>query len=247
MDRWNNAGGRQRTISSPVLEAVRTPSHIRTRSPSRPDSEAPPISVIDSYRETYTESGPPTLPPVPFEREADVSGHEWWLEAHLTLAANVLCVEQLIEVAAGGADALAIERSMALLARLDEVRDSLYELYCDTADPRMAQQTAAGGVLPGYIGRLYTWCDSVADRLVTIASRMKNGPAEWAQLGPSLVEAEHLLDDVTTRAVRTSIASVDVDFTSPVEPLRTLPKDLDAMFTSAAALCAEIERCVPLA
>ncbi len=241
MDRWNNAGGRQRTLSTPAMEAVRTTSHTRVRTPS--NSDLAPSVVLDSY----TDSGPPTLPPVPFEREADVSGHEWWLEAHLTLAANVLCVEQLIEVAAGGADALAIERSLALLARLDEVRDSLYELYCDTADPRMTAQTVAGAELPRYIGRLYSWCDSVADRMVAIAARMKNGPAEWGQLAPSLSDAELLLDDVTTRAVRTSIASVGVDFTSPVEPLRTLPKDLDAMFASAAALCAEIERCVPLA
>jgi hypothetical protein len=245
MDRWNSAGNsRQRSISTPAMEAVRTTSHTRVRTPMKGDSSAPPpASIIDPY----LESGPPTLPPVPFEREADVSGHEWWLEAHLTLAANVLCVEQLIEIAAGGADALAIERSMALLARLDEVRDALYELYCDTADPRMASQTAAGGVLPGYIARLYSWCDSVADRLVSITTRMKVAEAAWSQLAPSLTEAESLLDDVTTRAVRTSIESVGVDFTSPVEPLRTLPKDLDAMFASAAALCAEIERCVPLA
>ncbi len=243
MDRWNGGGSRQRTVSSPAMEAVRTTSHTRVRSPLKRESDSAPPLALDAF----TESGPPTLPPVPFENEADVSGHEWWLEAHLTLAANVLCVEQLIEVAAGGADALAIERAMALQTRLDEVRDALYELYCDTADPRMTSQTAAGAVLPGYIGRLYAWCDSVADRLVTIAARMKNGPAEWQTLAPALGEAEHLLDDVTTRAVRTSIASVGVDFSSPVEPLRTLPKDLDAMFASAAALCAEIERCVPLA
>ena len=132
-------GAKDGEAASRVAGESRTTSHLRFKSPSRRDEGATDSA---SWMGGFT---PSTLPPAPFEHEADVSGHEWWLDAHMNAAANILCLEQLVDVVMDSADVLALERVRALIARLGDVRDALYELYCDAADPRMRGSSTPDG------------------------------------------------------------------------------------------------------
>jgi hypothetical protein len=211
-------------------------SHLRFKTPARREELGDP--------ETW-EGGPPpsTLPPAPFEREADVSGHEWWLDAHMNAAANVLHLEQLLDVVMDSADVLAVDRARGLIARLGDVRDALYELYCDAADARMEAETAADSQLAEYIALLYEWCAKVNDRVVTVASAMKSGPADWSALAGA-TPSPSLFAEGVHRALRDRVQAVGVDFANPVEPLRNLPKDVEHMFVAAGALKREVDGCM---
>jgi len=219
------------------LEDGRTTSHLRFKSPTRREATtADPDSWLGGMP-------PSTLPPAPFEREADVSGHEWWLDAHMTAASNILCLEQLVDVVMDTADVLAVDRARALIARLGDVRDALYELYCDAADPRMHGRSTPDGALTRYITKLYAWCEDVNDKLAIVTTGMRTGVADWRALAPAHDAEPSLFAEDTRRSVRDSIHQLGVDFASHVEPLRNLPKDVEQMFFSAIQLRAEIAAC----
>lgn len=213
-------------------EGARTTSHLRINSPTRRDVVSDPDSWLGGMP-------PSTLPPAPFEREADVSGHEWWLEAHMNAAANVLCLEQHVDTVMDSADVMDIDRVRALIARLGDVRDALYEVYCDAADPRMHGKSTPDGPLTSYITRLYSWCETVGDRLATVTTGMRGSAADWSALA-SVVGEGALFAEETRRQVRDSVHALDVDFASPFEPLRNLPRDVEQMFLSAVALRDEL-------
>ena len=216
----------------------RTTSHLRFKSPTRRDeSSTAPSSWLGGY-------APSTLPPAPFENEADVSGHEWWLDAHMNAAANILCLEQLVDVVMDSADVLALERVRALIQRLGDVRDTLYELYCDAADPRMRGSSTPDGPLTKYITPLYAFADDVNDRLATITTAVRTDSADWKQLVPALEAGALLFAEDERRAVRDSVHGLGVDFSNHVEPLRNLPKDVEDMFLAAISLRTEIKSCL---
>lgn len=177
---------------------------------------------------------PSTLPPAPFTNEADVSGHEWWLESHMGVAANILCFEQSL----GAEDENG--KLGALAKEVGEVRDALYELYCDAADARMEPVAAAQGTLAVYIAALYAWCDRVVDALI-VQSMDARGAAIDLSAARAVTEPR-VFDEETHRNIRERVSALGVDFASPVEPLRNLPKDVEQMFAAAAALRDELTR-----
>src|SRR5438445_10326654 len=130
----------------------RTISHMRFKTPNHRDDRD------DLAGDTASGAGshaPSTLPPAPFSQEVEVSGHEWWLESHMNAASNILCLAQMVDSVMDTADVLAVDRVRALAERLSEVRDSVYELYCDAADPRMRGRSTPDGALTEYITRFY--------------------------------------------------------------------------------------------
>jgi hypothetical protein len=211
-----------------------TTSHLRFKTPARREELGDPESWEG-------EGGPPpsTLPPAPFERESDVADHEWWLEAHMNAAANVLHLEQLVDVVMDSADVLEVDRVRSVIARLADVRDALYELYCDAADPRMHAGTSAASPLTAYIARLYEWCALVNDRLAIVTSSLRHAAADWGALVSAPMPTA-LFEESTRSAVRTRVHASGVDFTSHVEPLRNLPKDVEQMFIAAVELRAAL-------
>jgi hypothetical protein len=233
-----NQGAKNGETEPQVSDDVRTTSHLRFKSPTRRDESS---SDSVSWMGGFT---PSTLPPAPFEHEADVSGHEWWLDAHMNAAANILCLEQLVDVVMDSADVLALERVRALIAKLGDVRDALYELYCDAADPRMRGSSTPDGPLTKYITELYAFSDLVNDRLATITTAMRTDSADWKLLAPTLDMGAPLFAEDVRRSVRDSVHGLGVDFSNHVEPLRNLPKDVEEMFLAAISLRTEIKSCL---
>ena len=231
-------GAKEGEAASRVAGESRTTSHLRFKSPSRRDEGATDSA---SWMGGFT---PSTLPPAPFEHEADVSGHEWWLDAHMNAAANILCLEQLVDVVMDSADVLALERVRALIARLGDVRDALYELYCDAADPRMRGSSTPDGPLTKYITGVYAFSDHVNDRVATITTAMRTDSADWTLLAPTIDASAPLFEEDLRRSVRDSVHGLGVDFSNHVEPLRNLPKDVEEMFLAAISLRAEIKSCL---
>lgn len=163
-----------------------------------------------------------TLPPPPFEREIDVAGLEWWLEAHMSLAGSLLCVEQILEPASDN-----FERALA--ASLERIRDALYELYCDAADPRLHNVATTGGALAEQLRPIYRACEELAaltlDRDAAVARERVAG-----------LEGASVTDDW--------LSALAIDEATPLEPLRRLRRDLAAL-RSALDLCVRILRLTP--
>jgi hypothetical protein len=185
-------------------------------------------------------SGPSTLPPPPFWNETSVAGLEWWLDAHMGLASGLLWVGQLLDtVPEGEAHADTVRR---LVAHCDAVRDALYELYCDAADGRIAPLLGRGAALEHYVRGSYAWCVRVVGLLatVTIGLRTEPGP-DWA-----VVKAEFRASAAHYPAVpptlRDMLRALPIDFTSPTEPLRNLPIDLEHFVVAMVELQAMLTK-----
>src|SRR5262249_5226454 len=138
----------------------RTESHVRFTPPIR---RSDPDVAADSDRGSR---GPSTLPPPPFQNEAEVAGNEWWLELHMELAANLLCLRQRVDPVPPSFPSptpAALTRVGAVSEALAKVRDALYEVYCAAADPRMRASTASDAPLAAYVAGLYRFCGQVVE------------------------------------------------------------------------------------
>jgi hypothetical protein len=213
--------------NSTRIAAPRTASYTRFKAPAQRD-DGPGSSA------------PSTLPPPPFENEAAVRALEWWLEAHMSLASELLWLEQLAEAAPeGGAHADTVR---VLLAQTEAVRDALYELYCDAADPRMVHVLGRDAALQKHVRDCYAWCTEVAGLLAAVLGglRSENGP-DWAgakALFRVAVRQHAALSPSNLDGAR----SLSIDYASPVEPLRNLPNDLDRLVTEMRDLHAALEK-----
>lgn len=210
--------------SSAAPGEVRTQSYTRFKPRGQRGDRVTPASSI-----TPGAHAPSTLPPPPFEAETDVTGHEWWLEAHMNLASNLLCVDTSLSSTLSES---AAHRARAIADQIAEVRDATYELYCDAADPRVATMTSESAPLTKHIEQLYAWCERVLDALLAT----RNGQIDREGLRAACAGTQHLFDESLRERIRAQIQQIEADFTSPVEPLRNLPKDLEQVFLSAMAL-----------
>jgi hypothetical protein len=179
---------------------------------------------------------PSTLPPPPFETEAEVAGLEWWIQAHMALASDLLCLEQFLD-AAPEARSTHAEAVRQLSGPCDAVRDALYELYCDAAHPRTADLEGFLPALKPHVYESYSWCAAVVGLLTQIAAQLRTEAGlDWdaAKAGYSAL-AEKLPRSLD--GVRSGLAALpSIDFASPVEPLRNLPENLVHLAHSIAAL-----------
>lgn len=157
-----------------------------------------------------------TLPPPPFENETDVAGLEWWLEAHMSLAGGQLCVEQAMmpDDSAG----------QAISARLEELRDALYEMYCDAADPRMHEVASVDGALGRYVRALYVTTEEV----VSFMLDAERAPERATELGKAIASLPALDGEW--------LAGLGVDANNPLEPLRHIARDMAALTSAVSQL-----------
>lgn len=177
---------------------------------------------------------PSTLPPPPFPSETSVTGLEWWLDAHMGLASGLLWLGQLLEtVPEGDSHADTVRR---LGAHTDAVRDALYELYCDAADARLAPLLGRTGPLEQHVRGSYAWCVRAVGLLATVTNGLR------APTGPDWSIAKGEFRDLAGRfpgspdMLRDLVRGLAIDFSSPTEPLRNLPQDIEQLGTSMQEL-----------
>jgi hypothetical protein len=206
----------------------------RERAESGVEVKAPPLYV------------PSTIPPPPFTHEADIGAHEWWLGGHIQLASRVHSLEQQLDgLPADPATDAAVTVVRSALDPIAEVRDALYEVYCDAADLRMRPMASPGSPLTEYIGALYLFAERAVSALVLLVAGLKAGQPDWAGARRGFADAAlgferaaaPVLDDIERE-----LFLLPIDVASPVEPLRNARKDAHAMFRSAARLEACIGR-----
>lgn len=198
--------------------APRTASYMRVRSPSQPDSGALP---------------PSTLPPPPFSSEGDVTALEWWLDAHMALASELTWFEQLRDTGHGSAHVEAVRH---IVGQIEAVRDALYELYCDAADERLAPLVPAGAALEHHVRGTYRWCSRVVALLSTILNGLRSeAGADWTAIKVGFRDAAGRYVGPSD-ALRDAARGLAIDTSSPTEPLRNFPRDLEALFVAAEQL-----------
>jgi hypothetical protein len=188
--------------------------------------------------------GPSTLPPPPFESETAMEGLGAWLDTHMNLASQLLWLEQQVEGTEGPPSSGMRDGHLApirgLVVGAAAVRDALYELYCDAADPRLAVLVFPGAPLETHVRKAYAWCGLVVALLarVTTDLRTPEGP-DW-NLAKTDFRAAVEQYPGSGDEVRAAVLALPIDYKSPVEPLRSLPGDLDALLRAGAFLQAAL-------
>jgi len=183
---------------------------------------------------------PSTLPPPPFARETSVVGLEWWLDAHMGLASGLLWLAQLLDtVPEGDAHAETVRR---LAAHTDAVRDALYELYCDAADDRIAPLLGRGTPLEEHVRGSYGWCVRVVGLLATVTNGLRaESRPDWI-IAKAEFRASTQHFPAAPPDLGEAIRALPIDFTSPIEPLRNLPQDLNQLITATEELQAMLAK-----
>jgi hypothetical protein len=226
-----------RPRSSPDIPSTRIDSHTRFKAPFQQRSDGADLGA----------GAPSTLPPPPFESEAAVPALEWWLDAHMALASELLWLEQLLDGVpptsklgpGGGAHGEAVRH---LVACVEGVRDALYELYCDAADDRMAPLVRRGAALETQVRGAYAWCTLVVGLLAMVINGLRSpaGP-DWGAAKRAFRQASARYTG-SSEVLRAAVRILPVDFSSPIEPLRNLPQDLEHLFAAGAELHAALAK-----
>ncbi len=212
-----------------------------TRRDSKQIPAAPPrlasytrVRSVTTDADRVDEAGAPsTLPPAPFASEVGVAGLEWWLDAHMALVAELAWLEQLLEAGEEDAHAITLRR---LSVQAEAVRDALYELYCDAADPRLSPLVVTGAPLERHVRCAYIWCGRVVTLLGGLLNGLRSieGP-DWG-LAKTGFRAAQVMYVPASAEVRDVVAALGLDTTNPTEPLRNLPADVEALFTEMEQL-----------
>src|SRR5580698_8686879 len=88
---------------------------------SRDISSRFPVRRESQSRVRRAEPAPSSIPPAPHPLESELVGLDWWLDAHMNFASNLLCLEQSAETSG--------ERGMVsvgvFLGPLGDLRDAL--------------------------------------------------------------------------------------------------------------------------
>jgi hypothetical protein len=194
--------------------SARPDSHTRVRSPRQRTEGASTLQ-------------PSTLPPPPFESETSVPQLEWWLDAHMALASQLLWLRHLLSPVPSG-DAHA-ETVKLLVARAEGVRDALYELYCDAADERLGVLVGRGGLLEAEVRASYAWCVLLIKLLAMITTDLRSLPGpDWPAVKRGAAEVSRRRP-APPKDLREAVRALAIDFASPIEPLRNLASDVDQL------------------
>jgi hypothetical protein len=215
------------------------------RAPRKPPSQGRIKAFIQRTDEAGPAGhGPSTLPPPPFESETAMEGLGTWLDTHMSLASQLLWLEQQVEASDGppssGERHDHLPPIRAFVADAAAVRDALYELYCDAADPRLAALVAPGASLETFVRKTYSWCAIVVALLARVVTELRtpSGP-DWNLAKADIRSAEQQYPGPGDE-VHAAVGALAIDFKSPVEPLRSLPGDLDSLLRSASRLHASL-------
>ncbi|MGA2448407.1 MAG: hypothetical protein ABTD50_07025 [Polyangiaceae bacterium] len=212
------------------------------RSPSRgPELGSPPRvrATIQRAEAGASRSIPSTLPPPLFVSEVHVQGLEWWLDSHVEFASELLCLRQMLDGAPESGEADRSVRRMATV--LEQARDALYELYCDAPDPRLAELLRPARELEQHVRASYAWCSLTLDAISAYTDLMRERTEVhrdaiarvFQQLAPGPMPA--------MAPVLSAIRSLNINFCSPIEPLRNLERDLEVLYSSLVELSVLID------
>jgi hypothetical protein len=149
------------------------------------------------------------------------------------LASELLCLEQLLDALYD--DAAHTETMRRLTAHTEAVRDALYELYCDAADPRMALLVGPGAPLEKQVRGTYAWCLRVVALLTSVTSGLGAGSPDWSAAKAEFREATRSYVE-PNESLRDGVRGLLIDFSSPVEPLRNLQQDVEQLFATTTEL-----------
>jgi hypothetical protein len=166
-----------------------------------------------------------TMPPRPLPVHADLAPLEWWLDAHMNVVSNLVCLEPW----AGGEGP-----ASALFVSLGELRDALYELYCDCGDPRLGELQGRGSPLAAYVSGLYALCDETHETLTAASglrglAEISQWATDWKTRRAAFIEAT---GDLPAR-VAAALASIEVDPMDPADPLRSVGERLQGVVRAA--------------
>jgi hypothetical protein len=106
----------------------------------------------------------------------------------------------------------------------------------------MAPLLGPEAALERYVRDCYAWCARVVGLLASVMAGLRSGGGpDWAGAKAEfrLAAAQYVtLSPLDLAAAR----ALTIDFTSPVEPLRNLPEDLDRLVDMARELHATLEK-----
>jgi hypothetical protein len=196
--------------------------------PARRESQSRVRRVLDR-------SLPSTIPPRPHPTDAELAPLEWWLDAHMNVATNLMCLEQAVAASGDRLQKTGPACLAALLGPLGELRDALYELYCDGGDPRMRALQTAGSPLSAYVSGLYALCDEILETFA-VASGLPSGHPELAETASEIATRCAAYAAATTdlpEKATQALAAVAVDATNPVDPLRNASQHLRDVIRAA--------------
>jgi hypothetical protein len=146
----------------------------------------------------------------------------------MNVASNLLCLEQGVS-----ANHKTVE---AFLVPLGDLRDGLYELYCDSGDRRLRALVDADGPWSSYVSALYALSDEILEALVPIASEGRCGPTELAQVLQGIAVRcaafAHAAADLPDQTMK-ALESLGIDATNPVDPLRNASQHLGEVVRAA--------------
>jgi hypothetical protein len=209
---------------------------------SQPEPPRPPMQSYARFRPPVARAPRSTIPPPPLRRDAELAAVEWWLDAHMNVASNLLCLEQAADSIKSKPSAARriVEKS---LAPLGEVRDALYELYCDATDARMQPLLDAMGPLPVYVRALYLWYNSVLEALVALATDLQRGQPDCAYLQAAIDRSTTSFKASSQgmpERVAEALDALPIEPTSPVEPLRGLRRHFAQLVFAVRSLADSI-------
>lgn len=161
-----------------------------------------------------------TEPPRPFESETDVTGLAYWFDLHMNLASAILYFERIMpEPPPPGVG--------STLKNLGEVRDALYALYCDIADPRALD---LGELVRDSVRGIYVWAEGLTRKISASLLSEEEGRIAVHVADVTLVTS--CLDHIR-RGLFVMGASAD----DPCSPLRFAPGHLDVLSFALKGLC----------
>lgn len=232
----NKGSTRRDSKSFPATPPPRLSSYTRVRSPLQRTDERTETGASAAPR------APSTLPPPPFSHELGVQGLEWWIEGHMALAADLAWLQQLLDGEPEGGSSEAVRQHVAhadtvrrLAAQVDVVRDALYELYCDATDQRARILVGPSAPLEHHVRCIYEWCGRVVALLGALVNGLRAGGPDWA-VAKAQFRGASAMYVAPSDALRAAVGKLGIDASNPVEPLRTLPADLEVLFDGTAAL-----------
>jgi hypothetical protein len=200
----------------------------------------PPLrGVLQRIEPDTPRSIPSTLPPPPFASETHVEGLEWWLDSHVEFASGLLCLRQLLESVPEGTDAGRSVRSMS--AVLETIRDALYELYCDAADERLDALLGPGREMDQVVRASYAWCAETLEAMNASAGVLREGTKVDREAISRVFRHVAARPLPSIQPLLAAIRTLQIDFSSPVEPLRLLERDIEVLHSSTAELSSYID------
>jgi len=112
----------------------------------------------------------------------------WWLEAHMSLASDLVRLQQLRDgLSRKGRKT---ERIRLLAVRVERVRDALYGLYWRSSDVHRMLLAGGGRSFERDVQHGYDWCSRTIARLRSIALEVCDGTSpDWGALARELDDA----------------------------------------------------------